>query len=75
MGGVTDLFAPSVVAKGAINTFKNRAVQGRTIGNPAQLGATAVIAPGGELVWRHLAKDPSDNVTPDEILQAAGGRR
>jgi peroxiredoxin len=71
VGGVSDLLGPSVVVKGAINTFKNRAVQTRTIGHPAQLGAAAVIAPGGELVWRHLAKDASDNASPEEILSAA----
>ena len=72
VGGVSDLLGPSVVAKGAINTFKNRAVQTRTVGHPAQLGAAAVIAPGGEIVWRHLAKDASDNASPEEILGSAG---
>jgi peroxiredoxin len=71
VGGVTDLLGPSVVAKGAINTLKNRAIQTRTVGNPAQLGAAAVIAPGGEIVWRHLAKDAADNAAPEEILRAA----
>ncbi len=73
VGGVTDLLGPTVVAKGAINTLKNRAVQSRTIGHPAQLGAAAVIAPGGEIVWRHLASDAADNAAPDEILRAATG--
>ena len=73
VGGVTDLFGPKVVAKGAINTLKNRAVQGRTIGNPAQLGAAAVITPGGETLFKHLAKDASDNVSPEELLRAARG--
>jgi peroxiredoxin len=71
VGGVSDLLGPSVVVKGAINTFKNRAVQTRTVGHPAQLGAAAVIAPGGEIVWRHLAKDASDNAPAEEILAAA----
>lgn len=71
VGGVTDLLGPSVVVKGALNTFKQRAVQSRTIGHPAQLGAAAVIAPGGEIVWRHLAEDAADNAAPEEILRAA----
>ena len=71
VGGVSDLLGPSVVVKGAINTFKNRAVQSRTVGHPAQLGAAAVIAPGGELVWKQLARDASDNASPEEILAAA----
>ena len=60
--------APRVALPAAL---KHRAVQSRTIGHPAQLGAAAVIAPGGEIVWRHLAEDAADNAAPDEILRAA----
>jgi AhpC/TSA antioxidant enzyme len=71
VGGVSDLLGPSVMAKGALNTLKNHAVQTRTIGHPAQLGAAAVIVPGGEIVWRHIAEDAADNAAPAEILRAA----
>jgi hypothetical protein len=43
-------------------------MQGRTVGNPAQLGAAAIIAPPGEIVWKHIARDAGDNVEPDELL-------
>ncbi len=68
MGGVGDLLGPKVVAKGAVTALTTGKLQGRTVGNPAQLGAAAVIAPGGEIVFRHIAADAGDNVTPEELL-------
>ena len=70
MGSVTDLVGPKVVAKGALTTLRTGKLQGRTIGHPAQLGGAALIAPGDELVWSHMASDASDNASPAEILAA-----
>jgi peroxiredoxin len=70
MGNVSQLLGPKVVAKGALTTLRTRQVQGRTLGHPAQLGGAMVIAPGGEIVWSHMAKDASDNASPEEILSA-----
>jgi prostamide/prostaglandin F2alpha synthase len=75
VGGVTDLFSPKVVAKGLTTLARTGQVQGRTIGNPAQLGGAIVIAPDGTLVWSHMSKDASDNASPEEILAAAGTAR
>lgn len=69
-GGIGDLFAPKVIAKGALTTLRTGKLQGRTIGDPAQLGGTIVIAPSGEIVFRRMAKDASDNASPEEILAA-----
>ena len=68
VGGVADLLGPKVVAKGAMTALTTGKVQGRTVGNPAQLGAAAVIVPGGEIVFTQIADDASDNVAPDELL-------
>jgi peroxiredoxin len=69
-GGIGDLFAPKVIAKGALTTLRTGKLQGRTIGDPAQLGGTIVIAPSGEIVFKRMAKDASDNASPEEILTA-----
>lgn len=69
-GGIGDLFAPKVIAKGALTTLRTGKLQGRTIGDPAQLGGTIVIAPSGEVVFKRMAKDASDNASPEEILAA-----
>jgi peroxiredoxin len=70
VGGVTDLFSPHTVAKGLLATARTRRTQTRTIGNPAQLGGTLVIAPDGRVTWSHMSTDASDNASPGEILAA-----
>ena len=70
VGSLTELVGPRVVAKGALTTLRTGKLQGRTIGHPAQLGGAMVIAPGGEIVWSRMARDASDNASPQEILAA-----
>ena len=49
-----DLLGPKVIAKGALTTARTGMLQGKTIGNPAQLGGAMVIDRGGRIVWsRH----------------------
>ena len=70
VGSLAELVGPRVVAKGALTTLRTGKLQGRTIGHPAQLGGAMVIAPGGEIVWSRMARDASDNASPQEILAA-----
>ena len=70
MGSVMDLVGPRSVAKGALTTMRTGMFQGRTIGNPAQLGGAMVIDRGGRIVWSHMARDAADNASPQEILAA-----
>ena len=67
---LTELLGPKVVAKGAATGARNRVVQGRTVGHPAQLGGAMLIIPGGEIVWSHMSQDASDNAEPEEVLAA-----
>ncbi len=66
----SELVGPKMIAKGALNTVRHRAVQTRPIGHPAQLGGALLIRPGGEVVWSHMSQDASDNASPEEILAA-----
>jgi hypothetical protein len=70
VGHLPDLVGPKVLAKGTVTALKTGALQGRTIGDPAQLGAAAVVAPGNRVVFKRIARDASDNVTADELLAA-----
>ena len=70
VGSVGELVGPKVIAKGALTTLRTRKLQGRTLGHPAQLGGAMVIAPGGEVLYEHMAKDASDNAEPNELLAA-----
>jgi peroxiredoxin len=69
VGNLNDLLGPKVVAKGALTSLRTKQVQGKTLGHPAQLGGAMVIAPPGEIVFSRMAKDASDNVTPNELLR------
>lgn len=71
MANLGQLVGPKVVAKGLSTMLSTGKVQGRTVGNPAQLGGAVVIAPGGRVVWEQMAADASDNATPEAILAAA----
>jgi hypothetical protein len=69
-GSVSQLIGPSVLAKGLLTTAKTGIVQGRTIGSASQLGGAMVIAPGGAVLFEQIAKDASDNVAPEQLLEA-----
>ncbi len=75
VGSIGDLLGPKVFAKGLATIASTGKMQGRTIGNPAQLGGAAVIGPGDEVIWSRMATDASDNAPPDEILRAATAAR
>ena len=71
VASVAELLGPRVALRGLRSAASNRVIQGRTIGHPAQLGGVLVVAPGGDVVWSHLANDASDNPPNEEVLQAA----
>jgi AhpC/TSA antioxidant enzyme len=70
VAGITDLFGPKVVAKGALTGVRNKSIQTRTIGNTAQLGGALVVLPSGEVAWSHMSNDAGDNASPEEIIEA-----
>ncbi|MGA9859742.1 MAG: peroxiredoxin-like family protein [Solirubrobacteraceae bacterium] len=71
MGGITGLASPRVLLRAVPTMLRGQVRQGRTVGHPAQLGASAVIAPGGEVLFHHIAHDASDNAAPEALLGAA----
>lgn len=71
MGSLSDLIGPTVVLKGLASAARQRMVQGRTIGNAAQLGGVLVVTPDGRVVYGHIADDASDNPPNEEVLKAA----
>jgi len=70
VAGITDLFGPKVIAKGAVAGVRNKSIQTRTIGNTAQLGGVLVVRPDGTVTWSHMSTDAGDNASPEEILEA-----
>jgi len=70
MASLGELVGPRVVAKGLSTMLSTGKVQGRTVGNPAQLGGAVVIAPGDRVIFNHMARDAGDNASPEEMLEA-----
>jgi hypothetical protein len=68
---VSELWGPSVVARGTIGALRTRLPQTATKGHPAQLGGVLLILPDGSIPYAHLADDASDNAPSEEILEAA----
>jgi hypothetical protein len=67
----SELIGPKVVAKGIKTAFTEGALQGRTIGDNAQLGGSMVVKPDGSVAWSHMSEDAGDNASTEEILEAA----
>ena len=65
-----ELLGPRVVAKGILTSARTGAVQGRTVGHPAQLGGTMLVRQDGSIAWTHMSEDASDNASVEEILAA-----
>ncbi len=70
VGTLGDLLGPASVAKAVENLAKDRVVQGRTVGHPAQLGGVLLVMPDGTIPYSHLAQDAADNAPAAEILAA-----
>jgi hypothetical protein len=72
-GTATQLIGPKSVVKGLAHMAGGGPVQGRVIGDVAQLGGTAIVLPGGEIAWSHVSQDASDNPSVEEVLTALAG--
>jgi prostamide/prostaglandin F2alpha synthase len=70
MATTSELLGPKVVAKGISNALTKGVVQGRVIGNAAQLGGTMLVKPDGSVAWSHMSEDAGDNASSEEILEA-----
>ena len=69
--GVLDTFGLGTFSS-ALRALSRGARQGPTQGDPWQLGGAVVIAPGGELRFRHVSRHPGDHASVDAILRALG---
>ena len=66
---MTQLVGPKSLAKGVLRGASGVGI-GRPVGDPAQLGATMLVLPGGEIKWSHVQRDASDNPSVDAVLEA-----
>ena len=72
VGSVGDLFSPASVVSGLQHAARSRVVQGRAVGNPAQLGGALVVAAGGDVLLEQRARHAGDSADPAALLAALG---
>ena len=68
---VGELVGPRVLAKGVRTALTTGQVQGRTIGDNAQLGGALLVKPDGSVAWSHMSEDAGDDAPVEELLEAA----
>ena len=54
----------------ALRAFAGGQRQGRTQGDSWQQGGVLVIAPSGEVRWKHASSRPGDNASPRDVVAA-----
>ena len=71
-GTASQLIGPKSVLSGLgrVASTGGKAMQGRVIGDAAQLGGTFLVMPSGEIAWAHVNEDASDNADIEAIETA-----
>ena len=70
-GSAAQLVGPRSILSGIKHGARSGVMQGRPIGDVAQLGGAAIIGPGGELVHFEAAQNAGDTIEPADLLTAA----
>ena len=65
------LVGPRSVLSGLKHGARSGVVQGRVIGDAAQLGGEMIVSPDGDIVWSHRQENAGDTVDPERLLEAA----
>jgi hypothetical protein len=70
VGSVAELVGPQSVLGGVRHALRSGVVQGRPVGNVAQLGGALVLARGGHELLLHRASNAADTAEPETLLEA-----
>ncbi len=69
-GSLSQLVGPRSVLAGIKHSARSGQVQGRIIGDAAQLGGAMIIGPGDEVLFEQRSKNAGDTVEAEELLEA-----
>ncbi len=67
-GTLATILGPSVWIRGVKNLLRGRQPLDKPKQDPFQMGATAIVRPGGEIAHLHRSEDPGDNYPVDELI-------
>jgi hypothetical protein len=68
---LTELVGPRSVLSGIKHSARSGVIQGRVIGDAAQLGGEMVVSADGTVAWSHVQQNAGDTTSPDDLLEAA----
>jgi hypothetical protein len=68
---LAQLVGPRSVLSGLKHGARSGVVQGRIIGDAAQLGGEMIVLPDGTVAWSHAQENAGDTIAPDDLLGAA----
>jgi hypothetical protein len=68
---LSQLLGPRSVVAGIKHGARSGVVQGKIVGDAAQLGGALVVTPGGEVAFRQASETAGDTVEPAVLLDAA----
>ena len=68
---VKQLLGPQSVVSGIKHGARSRVIQGRVVGDAAQLGGEMIVLPDGSVPWSHVQEHAGDTMPPEEIISAA----
>jgi hypothetical protein len=69
-GSATQLVGPRSVLSGLKHSARSGVMQGRPVGDVAQLGGEMILTPDGGQVWSHAQQHAGDTTTPEDLLEA-----
>ena len=67
---VGQLLGPRSVLSGVKHGARSGVVQGRIVGDAAQLGGAMVIGPGDEVLFEQRSENAGDTIEPEDLLAA-----
>ncbi len=68
---LAQLVGPKSVLSGIKHGARSGVVQGRVIGDAAQLGGEMIVLPDGTIAWSHVQQNAGDTTAPEDLLEAA----
>ena len=69
-GNLAQLIGPRSVVSGLKHGARSGVIQGRVIGDAAQLGGEIIVLADGTVAWSHVQEHAGDTVAPEVLLDA-----
>jgi AhpC/TSA antioxidant enzyme len=69
-GSKAQLLGPRSVLSGIKHSARSGVIQGRPIGDVAQMGGEMVVLTDGTIAWSHAQAHAGDTISPDDLLKA-----